>query len=75
LRAALAAAQETIRAQQDVSARLQARVTALEQRPTPPPPWAKAKTPPRAPKERPKRAPEHNKGRRRETPTRRVEHA
>jgi hypothetical protein len=75
LRAALAAAHEPIRAQQDVIARLEARVTELEQRPTPPPPWAKAKTPQRAPKERKKRAPEHNKGRRRETPTRIVEHA
>ena len=72
LRSARAAAQETIRQQQQALAGLEARVAELEQKP---PPWAKAQTPPRPPKERKKRAPEHNKGRRREEPTQFVEHA
>ncbi len=76
LRSALAAAQEIIRQQQEALARVEARVAELERRKTPPPPWAKAKTPPeRAPQARKKRAPEHNTGRRREEPTRIVEHA
>jgi transposase len=72
LRRALAAAQETIRQQHEALTRLEARVADLEQRP---PPWAKATTPERVPKARTKRAPKHNKGRPREEPTDRVDHA
>ena len=56
--------------------RVEARLAEMERRKTPPPSWAKASTPTdRAPKERTKRSPEHNKGRRREEPSRIVEHA
>ncbi len=56
--------------------RVEARVAELERRKTPPPPWVKANTPPdRPPKGRTTRAPEQNAGRRREEPTRIVEHA
>jgi hypothetical protein len=70
---ALAAAQETIRQQQEALVRLEARLADVEQRP---PPWAKANTPSDRPaKPRKQRAPEQNAGRRREPPTRIVEHA
>ncbi len=53
----------------------QQRIAELEQQHRPPPPFAKAKTPKRDRTPRRKRAPEHNQARRRELPTRLVQHA
>jgi hypothetical protein len=55
-------------------ARALERVGALEAAGKGPPPFVKANVAEQAPKERAKRAPEHNRGRRREAPTRVVEH-
>jgi transposase len=53
---------------------LEARIAELEAKKTPPPSFVKANAPARPPKARTKRAPEHNRARRREEPTQRVDH-
>ncbi len=68
LRAQLAALQEQLAAAHQ-------RITELEQQHRPPPPFVKAKAPERERKPRRKRAREHNRARRREPPTRIVQHA
>ena len=76
LRAENARLQAENAALREALAQMEARLAALEQRPAAPPPWAKANTPRDRPvKERQKRAPEHNTSRRRDEPTRIVEHA
>ncbi len=74
LKEQLAQAVAQIQTLQAQLAAAQERSAALEQQ-RPPPSFAKAKVPKRERKPRRKRAPEHNRGRRRDPPTRIVQHA
>ncbi len=75
LSAPLTPALEQIQTLQRDLAAAQQRIADLEQQHRPPLPFAKAKTPKRERMPRRKRAPEHNQARRREPPTRIVQHA
>jgi len=75
LRVENAALREALDRVQGEVRQVQARVTELEQRKTPPPAFVKANTPPKAQKPRQRRAAQHNAGRSRSEPTRVVEHA